>query len=162
MGIKLIMATDVKGGLGKDNDLLFKIPQDMDWFKMWTWRSPVVMGRKTHESIGRLLPDRTNIILTRDPDYKVSGAIMVNDIAPVLNAAAEGNDIMVIGGEVVYELFEPHAEAIYHTSIEADGDADCHFHINKERWVETYSHRPEVDPKHPKIELQIWKLKCNS
>ncbi len=156
------MATDIKGGLGKDNSLLFKIPQDMDWFKKWTHERPVVMGRKTHESIGCLLPNRTNIILTRDPDYNVPGAIMINDIVPVLNAAAEGNDVMVIGGEGVYELFEPYAEVIYHTSIEADGNADCHFHINKERWVETYSHRPTVDPKHPKIELQIWKLKCDS
>ncbi len=156
------MATDVKGGLGKNNQLLFKIPQDMDWFKMWTSRQQVVMGRKTHESIGRLLPNRMNIILTRDPDYKVLGAIVVNDITSVLNASAGGNDFVVIGGEEIYELFEPHAEAIYHTSIEADGDADCHFHINKERWVETYSHRPDVDPKHPNIELQVWKLKCNN
>lgn len=162
MGIKLIMATDDKGGLGKDNRLLFKIPQDMEWFKMQTGRQPIVMGRKTYESIGRLLPNRTNIIITRDPDYKIPGAIVVNDIEPVLNIAVEGDDIMVIGGGEIYEQFEPYAETIYHTSIEADGGADCHYYIDKDRWEKTYSYRPKIDSHHPSIELQIWKLKCDN
>tara|TARA_Y100001960_G_scaffold319487_1_gene390882 strand:- start:615 stop:1106 length:492 start_codon:yes stop_codon:yes gene_type:complete len=155
MAIKMILATDLNDGLGKENKLLYSIPQDMEWFKLQTANLPVVMGRKTHESIGRLLPGRNNIILTRDKDYHVAGATVINDITPLLNASNE-KDFMVIGGEDIYRLFLPYAETIYHTRISAGREADATFKIDYTGWERTFSFKPVVDAKYPDIEFQIW------
>tara|TARA_Y100001956_G_scaffold62595_1_gene62687 strand:- start:5907 stop:6386 length:480 start_codon:yes stop_codon:yes gene_type:complete len=151
----MILATDLNNGLGKENKLLYSIPQDMEWFKLQTGKMPVVMGRKTHESIGRLLPGRNNIIVTRDADYYVEGATVINNILPLLNASKE-KDFMIIGGEEIYRLFLPYAETIYHTCIHASREADAFFEIDYTGWECTSSFKPEVDPKHPDIEFQIW------
>ena len=120
--------------LGKGNDLLWKLPEDLKRFRELTKGHPVIMGRKTFESIlaiaGKPLPDRTNIILTRDKDWQSDGALPTASIDEALALAKlkPGNDeIFIIGGAQVYELGLPFADRLYLTLIEDSKEADSFF-----------------------------------
>lgn len=130
MIISAIAAISKNRGLGKNSQLLFHIPGDLPRFKQLTTGHPVVMGRKTYESIGRLLPHRTNIIITRDAHYAVTGAIMANTLEDALEAAkkAEGNDEMfVIGGGQIFAEALPIVDRLYLTVVDTEVPADTFF-----------------------------------
>ncbi|MBF9001382.1 type 3 dihydrofolate reductase [Vibrio sp. NFV-1] len=113
--------------IGSDNAMPWHLPEDFKWFKENTLGKPVVMGRKTYQSIGRLLPNRKNIIISRDPNFDVDGAIIVPSIEQAIESASGAEEVMVIGGGSVYEAFLPKAEKLYLTFIDADVDGDTHF-----------------------------------
>ena len=98
MKISIIVAMDSNGVIGKDNELPWHLPADLQHFKKTTMGKPILMGRKTWESIGRPLPGRTNIVITRDSDYQADGCIVVNSIDAAMAAAGEQDEVMVIGG----------------------------------------------------------------
>lgn len=117
-------------GLGLENNLLFHIPGELPRFKKITTSHPIIMGRKTYESIGRLLPGRTNIIITRDVSYGVTGAIMANSLQDAIDAAkkAEGNDeIFIIGGGQLFAEALPITDRVYLTVVDAEVPADTFF-----------------------------------
>ena len=127
----MIAAIGANNELGHGNDLIWKIPDDMKRFKEKTAGHPVIMGRKTYESIGRLLPNRANIIITRDPDFKVEGAIVCSSIEEAIELAKneEGSDeVFIIGGAQIYSLGLPHADKLYITKINSEAPmADTFF-----------------------------------
>lgn len=131
MKISLIAAIGKNRELGKGNELIFQIPEDMKHFRETTRGHVVVMGRKTYESIGHPLPNRTNIIVTRSADLSVSdGVIIKNSIEDALEFAKsiEKEEIFVIGGAQIYQLAMPYANKLYLTLVEAHvPDADAYF-----------------------------------
>ena len=108
------------------------------WFKDLTIGKPLIMGRKTFESIGKPLPKRVNIIITRDQSYKAEGCIVVNSIDAALLAAEGNEEVMIIGGAQIYKEFLPKANKIYLTIIETDFEGDAFFpEYDIEEWKET-------------------------
>src|SRR3989338_7722773 len=102
MLISLIAAMGKNRVIGKDNSLPWRLPEDMKRFKELTLGKPVVMGRKTFESIGKPLPNRTNIIATYDKNYKAEGCIVVHSVDEALKVAAGNKEVMIIGGEKIF------------------------------------------------------------
>ena len=104
--------------IGKDNTLPWKIKEDMVWFREQTARNAIVMGRKTHESIGRVLPNRDNIILSSDPEYKVEGAHTFTNLESALKFANHRNcEVFIIGGESLYTQLIDRVDRLYITYI---------------------------------------------
>ena len=128
--VSIIVAIDEKRGIGKDNDLLFKIPEDFKRMKELTTGHPIILGRRTYESIGRLLPNRTNIIVTRDPDFNVDGAVICHTIEEALRQAQGKNEEIFIfgGGQIFKEALEKNlVDRLYLTIVKGDYGADTFF-----------------------------------
>lgn len=126
----IVAAIDEKRGLGKNNDLLFRIPEDLKRFRQLTAGKPVIMGRKTFESIGRVLPNRTNIIITRDKNYKAAGTIVAHSLEEALRQAQgkPGKDeVFIIGGGQIFAQALPLVDKLYLTLVEGDYGADTFF-----------------------------------
>lgn len=138
MRISLIVAVAENGVIGRDGDLPWRIPADLKFFKATTTGHPIVMGRKTHQSIGRALPGRTNIVITRDSDFVGVDIAVVGDFDAALLAAGDAAEVMVIGGAQIYELALPRAERIYLTEVHVAADGDTHFpDLDRNIWRET-------------------------
>ncbi len=116
-------------GLGFKNDLLWKIPADLKRFKELTLGHPVIMGRKNYESIGRLLPGRPNIIVTRDESYKLDGAIIAHSLEEAFSYSREleNSEAFVIGGGEIYKQALPFTNRLYLTVIDGEKEADVFF-----------------------------------
>jgi len=116
-------------GLGKDNRLLWKIPEDMAHFKKLTMGHPVISGRKNFDSMGRALPGRTNIIVTRDPNYRKENCTVVHSIEDALSEAraSDNEEIFIIGGGEIYKVALPYTDRLYLTIIEGEKEADVFF-----------------------------------
>lgn len=124
--ITLIAACSENRVIGKDGTLIWHIPEDLKRFKKLTLGNPIVMGRKTYESIGKPLPGRTNIILTRDKNFKAENCLVYNKISDVLEIF-EKNNIFVIGGGEIYKQFLDRSDRIELTLIHKNFDGDTYF-----------------------------------
>lgn len=124
--MKLIVAVSENWGIGKDNDLLFSIPQDMKFFRAKTLEKTVILGRKNLESFPgkKPLPKRTNIILTRDSAFSCCGAEVCHSIDEVLSHPAVSEDAFVIGGEEIYRQFLPYCDTCFVTKVKEVVSAD--------------------------------------
>lgn len=137
MKISLIVAMDQNGVIGKDNDLPWRLSSDLKHFKAITMGKPIVMGRKTHESIGRPLPGRENIIVTRNPDYKIEGCTVVNSLDVLKNYCHEHDELMIMGGAELYKQAIKKASRLYLTEVHADVEGDTYFpDFNRDEWQE--------------------------
>lgn len=125
--ISLVVAAAENGIIGRDGELPWRLREDLRRFKAVTLGKPVVMGRKTHESIGRPLPGRRNIVVTRQPDYVADGCDVVSSVSAALAAAEGVPEVMVIGGAEIYRQFLPQADRIYLTRVLADVNGDTRF-----------------------------------
>jgi len=128
--ISLLVAISKNRAIGKENQLLFSIPADLKRFKQLTLNHPVIMGRKTFESIGRPLPERTNIVITRDRGYKAEGVTVTYSLTEAIETArnTEQQEIFIIGGGQIYEAAMPVADRLYVTVIDTHVDnADTFF-----------------------------------
>ncbi|HLG23870.1 MAG TPA: dihydrofolate reductase [Candidatus Nanoarchaeia archaeon] len=134
--ISLIAAIAKNRVIGSENKLLWKLPDDMKRFRQLTTGHSIIMGRKTFESIGRPLPNRTNIIITRDKKFIAQGCKIAYSVDEALKVAGDG-EVFVIGGAEVYSLFLPKADKLYLTLIdkEFEGDA-CFPEYSKYKWKE--------------------------
>ncbi len=115
--------------IGANNGLLWKIPEDLKRFKEFTTGHPIIMGRKTYESIGRALPNRTNIIITRNPDFTAEGCIICKNLIEAINIAKEKDmqEIFIIGGGEIYKEALPLTDRIYLTLVDSHADGDVFF-----------------------------------
>jgi len=150
--ISLIAAIGKNNELGKDNTLLWKLPADLKYFKETTSAHAVIMGRKTFESIGHPLPNRRNIIITRDVKYKKEGTEVAHSVSEVLDLFPDKDEeIFVIGGAEIFEQFMPIADRLYITHIGAeDKMADVFFpDIIPVVWNEILHTEHEKDEKNP-------------
>ena len=128
MKISLIVAMASNRVIGLNNKMPWHLSADLKKFKKITMGSPVLMGRKTHESIGKPLPGRINIIVSRNPEYRQDGCLVFNDLKTALNKTCESADeIFVIGGSDLYETMLPIADAIYLTIIDREFQGDAFF-----------------------------------
>ncbi len=141
--MNLIAAVDNNWAIGFQNSLLVRIPEDQKWFRETTTGKAVIMGRKTLESFPNKAPlkNRTNIVITKDMDYKVDGAIVVHSIEDAIEAAKDfsDEDIFVIGGESIYRQMLPYCNVAHITKIDYAYQADAYFpNLDKEEgWVIT-------------------------
>ncbi len=133
--MKLIVATEKNWGIGKDNQLLIHLPGDLKYFKEKTTGKVVIMGRKTLQSLpgGRPLPKRTNVVVSRNPEFQPEGCVMASTteeaVKKALVLAGEGgsDDLMVLGGASIYEQLLPQSDTCYVTRIDAAFASDCSF-----------------------------------
>lgn len=136
--IVLVVARADNGVIGSQGAMPWHIPGDLKRFKRITLGKPVVMGRKTFESIGKPLPGRHNIVLTRQQGWRAEGVTVVANLAEAI-AAAGASEIMIIGGAEIYREALPSATRIELTEIHASPDGDTHFsELDPARWRETF------------------------
>lgn len=133
--ISIIVAASANNVIGAGGELPWRLPDDLRRFKRLTMHKPIVMGRRTWESIGRPLPGRQNIVLTRRPDYEAPGCQVVASPAEALSVADSAAEVMIIGGSEIYALFLPKASRIYLTHVVADIDGDTYFpYLDQQDW----------------------------
>jgi dihydrofolate reductase len=147
--IKIIVAVSENGVIGGDNSLIWNLPNDMKRFKQITTGNAVVMGRKTYESIGKPLPNRRNIIISKDTNLFIDECEVVNSIEESLMLT--NNDCFFIGGGEIYKQVLPLTDIIYLTKIHEDFNGDTYFpELNKEEWFESMneSFNPDDKNKH--------------
>ncbi|MXP27925.1 dihydrofolate reductase [Porphyrobacter algicida] len=132
----VIYARAANGVIGKDGQLPWHLPADLKRFKQLTMGKPMIMGRKTFESLPGLLPGRRHIVLTRNPGWNSDGAETVSTIDGALELAGEG-DVAVIGGAAIFAAFLPHAGRVEITEIHADYDGDVFMPELGQQWAET-------------------------
>ncbi|MFC0187673.1 dihydrofolate reductase [Fictibacillus aquaticus] len=148
--ISFVVAMDQNRLIGRNNELPWHMPGDLQYFKKVTMGKPIVMGRKTHESIGRPLPGRENIVMTRDERYEADGCTVVSSAEDVLSRDDE--EMCVIGGADIFRLFMPHVKRLYITEIYHEFDGDTYFPVfSKEEWKEVSREKGITDEKtvHP-------------
>lgn len=141
--IALIVAMGRNRAIGKDGDLPWRLPGDLRFFKQTTLGKPILMGRKTWESLPGALPGRTNIVVTRDRAFRAEGAEVINsldlamEMARGIALAGNTDEVMVIGGAEIYRLVLPQADRIYLTEVQAEPDADAFFpEVSDTEWRE--------------------------
>ncbi|MCG6331123.1 type 3 dihydrofolate reductase [Vibrio alginolyticus] len=147
MIISMIAAMADNRIIGKDNQMPWHLPADFAWFKRCTMGKPVLMGRKTYESIGRPLPGRLNIVISRDETLKIKGVTTVTSIEQALDVAGDVEEVMIIGGGAIYASCLPMANKLYVTHIEAAIDGDTQFPDWGDQFKETYSEMYQADEK---------------
>lgn len=125
--LALVVATARNGVIGRGNALPWHLPEDLKHFKALTIGKPILMGRRTCEAIGRPLPGRDNLVLTRERSWQAPGVTAVHSLAEALARAASAPELMVIGGAEVYRMTLPLAQRIYLTEILADVEGDTLF-----------------------------------
>lgn len=160
MKISIIVARTLNHVIGKDNGMPWHLPVDLAWFRQNTVGKPVIMGRKTYESIGRLLPKRPNIILSRS-GFQVEGAYSASNLEQAVELAknfAEVEEIMVIGGGELFKQALLQADTLYLTEIQAEIEGDTFFEFDEENWTlqsEIYS---DIDEQNShRCRFMVWR-----
>ncbi len=138
MRISIIVAMAEGGVIGLDGGMPWHISADLKHFKAVTMGKPIIMGRKTCESIGRALPGRTNIVITRQADYVAEGMAVANSLDAALDLAGEAEEAMIIGGAEIYRAALPGAGRIYLTEVGGEPEGDVYFpRFERGEWEET-------------------------
>ena len=164
MKVSLIVAAAENNAIGKGNQLLWRLPNDLKYFKNVTWALPVAMGRKTYESLsGEPLPGRLNIVITRQADWSVPNVVVVNNLKDAIFVAQQHDykEIMIAGGGEIYKEALPHADRIYLTRVHAELPADTFFPaISSKEWELVSNQDYKADEKHAyDYSFQVWERK---
>jgi dihydrofolate reductase len=150
MIISLVVAMDDHRLIGANNRLPWHLSADLKYFRRLTMGKPIFMGRGTHESIGRPLPGRHNIILTRNLYYTVPGCSVVHTVEAGLHVAGKAEEVVIIGGAFLYQQMLPYAQRIYLTQVHGVFKGDTWFpDFDSSRWAEVWREHHEPDPKNP-------------
>ncbi len=148
--ISLIAAMAKNRVIGINNEMPWHLPADLRHFKALTVGKPIIMGRKTWESLPGLLPDRPHIVVTRKPDYQAKGCRVVHSIDEALAAAGDVPEVMIVGGAAFYAAMLPQADRIYLTLVETTVEGDAFFpDYNPEQWQITAQEKYSADEKNP-------------
>jgi len=151
MRLSIIVAMDDNQLIGKDNALPWHLPADLGYFKKMTTGKTVLMGRKTYESIGFPLPNRRNVVVSRNTDFQAKGCEVVGSIDSALVLAKDDDEVMVMGGASFYEQMLPSAERLYITQIEGKYEGDAHFpefDRSEFKEISRESHSPDEKNRH--------------
>jgi dihydrofolate reductase len=150
MILSIIAAIGKNNELGKDNTLLWHMPADMKHFKETTSGHPVIMGRKTFESIGKPLPNRENFVITRDLTYMRDSVNVYHSLEEVLNLFKDKNEeVFIIGGAEIYKQAMPFANKLYLTKVDSEAEADAFFPALGPEWQENSREEHPADEKNP-------------
>ena len=160
MTISLVVAAASNNAIGKDGKMPWHLPNDMRHFKNVTWGMPVMMGRKTFESLGKVLAGRKNIVISRQPGWQAKGTVTVKNIEDALFVAREtdAKEVMVIGGGEMYTALFDRATRIYLTRVEAEPEADTFFpSLDPKQWWLVSQKNHEADEKNAyNYSFQVW------
>ncbi len=138
MQLSIIVAMDRNRVIGKGDGLPWHISSDLQNFKKITMGKPIIMGRKTHESIGRLLPGRENIILTREESYKAEGCTVLHNMDELFEHCKDVDEVMITGGSEIYKISLEQATRLYLTEVHAEIEGDTYFpEFDRNEWNET-------------------------
>ena len=153
MKISLISAVAQNGVIGRDNDMVWHLPDDYGFFKRKTSHYPIIMGRKSLDALGKPLPNRTNIVITRNPDFTAAGTIVVHTLEEAIAEAKKADrptdEIFVIGGAEIYKMALPIATTLYLTEIHQSYDGDAYFpEFVKSEWTEVSRQPHPTDERH--------------
>ena len=163
MIISLVVAAASNHVIGKGGIMPWHLPNDLRHFKNVTWGMPVVMGRKTFDSLGKPLTGRKNIVITRQEDWKADGAVAVKSMEDALFLVKEtdAKEAMIIGGGEIFKMMFPKADRIYMTRVEADPEGDTFFpEINPTQWRLVSQKNYEADEKNAfNHSFQLWERK---
>jgi dihydrofolate reductase len=155
--ITLIVAVADNDVIGRDNALPWHLPEDLKRFKRLTMGKPIVMGRKTFESIGRALPGRQNIVVTRDTNYHREGVTVAHGVDEAVRAAAGAEEIMVIGGADLFRLFLPGATRIHLTRVHTNVEGDVLWTPLDGTWGVVESEPHAADERHDySMTFEVW------
>ncbi|MBX5460357.1 MAG: dihydrofolate reductase [Steroidobacteraceae bacterium] len=147
--LSLVVAAARNGVIGRDNAMPWHLPDDLKHFKAVTMGKPMLMGRKTFTSIGKALPGRKSIVLTRDPAWRAEGVIAVHSLEEALREAGDVPEIAVVGGEEIFRLTLPLAQRVYLTRIHADIAGDTVFpELDPAQWQEVERTEHPADARH--------------
>ena len=147
--VSLLVAVAQNGVIGRGNRLPWHLPEDLKRFKSLTLGKPILMGRRTFESIGKPLPGRTNLVLTRSREWKRPGAIVVHSLDEAVARAGEADELVVIGGAEIYELALPRAGRLYLTRVHADIEGDTVLPpFDGREWRESAREEHPADERH--------------
>ncbi|GEA12486.1 type 3 dihydrofolate reductase [Alteromonas sp. KUL49] len=154
MKIAMIAAMANNRIIGADNDMPWHLPADLKHFKQVTMGKPVIMGRKTYESIGRALPGRPNIVITSNTEYTLPDASVVSSPEAAMDLATtlveKDQEVMIIGGGTIYQIFLPQAEMLYLTHIDLEVSGDTQFpDYSVHSWTESETQSFSADDKNP-------------
>lgn len=154
MNISCVVAIANNNVIGKDNDIPWYLPADLKYFKKTTLNHHILMGRNCYESIGRPLPKRTNVIITRDPYYIASNCLVAHSINEALEIAYDNDekDVMIIGGGTIYNQTKDLWDTLYLTEVDLNVDGDIFFpELNYDEWklISADSHEPDAKNEHP-------------
>lgn len=149
MKISIVVAVAGNGVIGKDNKLLWRLSADLQRFKKLTSGHHILMGRKTFESIGKPLPNRISLVISRDPLLKIEGAVIFNTVQQAIDFAREQNEeeLFIIGGGDIFAQTLPLASTIYLTEVKKELEGDVHFHYDPTAWRSTYEEFVPADEK---------------
>lgn len=149
--ISLLVAMDKNQLIGKDNDLPWRLPADLAYFKRVTMGHPIIMGRKTYDSIGRPLPGRENIIVTRDTSYEAEGCKVIHSIEAIVKMNEQTDqELFVIGGAEIFKEILPHSDRLYITEINEEFDGDTYFPaFDRAKWKVISEEKGIKDEKNP-------------
>lgn len=157
----MVVAASTNNAIGKDNNLLWNLPNDMKFFKNVTWGFPVIMGRKTFEILGKPLAGRINIVITRQEGWQADGAITATGLADAVKKGEETNakQLFIIGGGEIYKQSMDIADTIYITRVHAVLDGDAFFPvIDESQWELESNEDFPADDKHAfAYSFQVWK-----
>ena len=163
MTISLIVAASLNNAIGKNNQLLWHLPNDLKFFKNTTWGFPVIMGRKTFEAVNKPLPGRINIVITTMAGWSADGVIVAGSPDEAIQKATETNcnEIFIIGGGEIYSQFIDRADKIYLTRVDANLEGDTFFPaIDDNKWQLISKEDFTSDEKHRyDYSFQIWQSK---
>lgn len=150
MIVSIIVAAAENNVIGGNNQLLWRLPNDLKRFKSITTGHTVIMGRKTYDSMGRALPDRRNIIISRDAGLKIEGCETANSLEDAFQSAADEKEVFVIGGEQIYKQAWDKADRLYLTRVHTEKEGDTFIpEIRADQWTEESRDSHPADGKHP-------------
>lgn len=144
--ISLIVAHDKNRVIGYENKMPWHLPGELKYFKETTMGKPMIMGRKTFESIGRPLPGRRNIVITRNKNYDVEGIELASSLEEAIQMAKDAEEIMIIGGEQIFKLSMEIADRLYITHIEHEFEGDTFFPAYGDEWTLISTSNPITTP----------------
>jgi|LakMenEpi03Aug12_release.lakeMendotaPanAssembly.Ray.scaffolds.fasta_scaffold117011_2 dihydrofolate reductase len=149
MDISIIVAVAENGVIGKDNQLLWRLSEDLKLFKKRTTNHAIIMGRKTYDSIGKPLPNRLNIVISRSKDLEIEGCLVADSLEKAIELAQNDSDkeeIFIIGGEKIYTLAESLATKLYLTKVQVNLEGDAFFNLKPyENWTTVSSEHYKKD-----------------
>ena len=162
--ISIIVAASENGVIGAGGELPWRLGDDLRHFKAVTMGKPIVMGRKTWDSIGRPLPGRQNIVITRQAGFEAPGCDIVASTEAAVAAAGDAEEIMIIGGSQVYALFLPVADRVYLTRVHAEINGDAHFAaLDENAWALVSDERHIADERNEfDYSFRIYERKASS
>ncbi|SJN30637.1 dihydrofolate reductase [Sphingobacterium sp. JB170] len=160
--ITLIVAASKNNAIGKDNKMLWHLPEDFKYFKRTTIGHSIIMGRKTFLSIGKPLPERRNIVLSRDLNFSNYDVDVANSVSEVLNYCRDEREIFIIGGAQLYEQTLPIAQKILLTRVHTEIQGDAYFPVlSPQEWKLTSSEKHPKDEKHAyDFTFEVWDRIC--